>query len=516
MSKIYYSIKNNKISSIYFLLVFLFFLLFYCVSHPPIITTSDDWHFMASTRDAIPLSTVHNPTRVMVEVFAPYAGMVSVSILKPLGVDFVSSLAYGTAFILACFIVLYLWCFYQLIKDKYQIDDTTTLCITSFFLLFHFLAFRRYPNNNPYLFGSFDLCCYYYYTIPILLISSLVMYCIRTNLLEKLGNNNSWKIGLFLVLVYLVILSNLYSSIIWIAYITVRLLFVLFKRKGSVIEVLGQNKLTIVSLMLYAVVLLFEAFGHNAQQLTEGENFWPELRHTLGCYWSILHRMNKWFMCFCFLVFIYSLYLYRKNREKNDLKTEFIAKLIFFVANLTIINLFYILVSAKAVPEYVVWQDRLLAEVFWGFLGVSFCMAYCLKTNPQVKRVVPFIFLLLLGNTNTTGKTFNDVYMFETVAENSKKLVEIAETADHNNIDTIDIFIPYNGKAPEHFNWPYTIHYGSEIAETFQKFNVTKRLLIIRLHAVRGRNSISTELMPYEKDSVLTDSFWWGNKDEEY
>lgn len=510
MSRLNNRIKNNRIPSIYFLLVFIFFLLFYCVSHPPIITTSDDWHFMATTRDAIPLSSVHNPTRVMIEVFAPYAGLASVSILKPFGVDFVSSLAYGTAFLLACFIVLYSWNFYQLLKKKIQLDVTSALCLTTFFLLFHFLSFRRYPNNNPYLFGSYDLCCYYHYTIPILLISSLVMYCMRTNILDHLSRKNPWKIGIFLTLIYLVLFSHLYASIIWIAYISVRLLFIFFKQKGSVLSVLRQNKVTVVSLLLYVAVMLFEAFGHNAQQLTAGEDFWPELRHTLGCYWSILHRMNKWFMCFCFLVFIYSTYLYRKNREKNNTKTALIETILFFVSNLAIINLFYILLSAKAVPEYVVWQDRLLAEVFWGFLGVSFCMAYCLKTNPQVKRVVPFIFLLLLGNTNTTGKTFNDVYMFETVAENSKKLVEIAENADRNNIDTLNVYIPYNGKAPEDFNWPYTIYYGSEIAESFQKFNVTKRLLNIRLYAVRGRNTISTELMPYENDSIVEDSFWWG------
>ena len=157
-----------------------------------------------------------------------------------------------------------------------------------------------------------------------------------------------------------------------------------------------------------------------------------------------------------------------------------------------------------------VWQDRLLAEAFWGLLGVSYCMAYCLKTKPQLKTIVPFVFLLLLGDTNTTGKTFNDVYMYDTVAENTKKLEEIAVWADRNNLDTIDVYIPYNGKDANDFNWPYTIYYGSEIAESLQKFNVTKRLLNIRLHAVRGRNTISTELMPYENDSIIKDSFWWG------
>ena len=118
MSRFNNIIKKNRVSTIYFFLVFLFFLLFYGVSHPPIITTSDDWHFMTSTRDAIPLASVHNPSRVMVEVFAPYAGMASVAILKPFGVDFVSSLAYGTAFLLACFIVIYTWNFYRLLNDR--------------------------------------------------------------------------------------------------------------------------------------------------------------------------------------------------------------------------------------------------------------------------------------------------------------------------------------------------------------------------------------------------------------
>ena len=510
MSRFYNIIKNNKISSIYFFLVFLFFLLFYSVSHPPIITTSDDWHFMATTRDAIPLITVHNPSRVMIEVFAPYAGMASVAILKPFGVDFVSSLAYGTAFLLACFIVIYVWNFYRLLKDKFQLDEISTLCITTFFLLFHFLSFRRYTNNNPFLLGSYDLCCYYHYTIPILLISSLVMYCIRTNLLDNISSKSPWRIGVFLALVYLVLFSHLYTSIIWIAYISVRLLFILFKQKGDILGILRRNKISVFSFVLFAIALLFEAFGDNAQQISTDENYWSELHHTLGCYWSILHRMNKWFMCFCFLVFIYSFYVYRKNAHEKDEKNSTIELIIFFFGNFIIINLFYILISAKAIPEYVVWQDRLLAEALWGLLGVSFCMAYCLKKRPQIKTIVPFVFLLLLGDTNTTGKTFNDVYMYDTVAENTKKLEEIAVWADRNNLDTIDVYIPYNGKDANDFNWPYTIYYGSEIAESLQKFNVTKRLLNIRLHAVKGRNTISTELMPYENDSIIKDSFWWG------
>jgi len=515
MSRFYNIIKNNNISSIYFFLVFLFFLLFYSVSHPPIITTSDDWHFMATTRDAIPLITVHNPSRVMIEVFAPYAGMASVDILKPFGVDFVSSLAYGTAFLLACFIVIYAWNFYRLLKDKFQLDEISTLCLTTFFLLFHFLSFRRYSNNNPFLLGSYDLCCYYHYTIPILLISSLVMYCIRTNLLDNISSKSPWRIGVFLTLIYLVLFSHLYTSIIWIAYISVRLLFILFKQKGDILGILRRNKISVFSFVLFAIALLFEAFGDNAQQISTNENYWSELHHTLGCYWSILHRMNKWFMCFCFLVFIYSFYVYRKNAYEKDVKNSTIELIIFFFGNFIIINLFYILISAKAIPEYVVWQDRLLAEALWGLLGVSFCMAYCLKKRPQIKTIVPFVFLLLLGDTNTTGKTFNDVYMYDTVAENTKKLEEIAVWADRNNLDTIDVYIPYNGKDANDFNWPYTIYYGSEIAESLQKFNVTKRLLNIRLHAVRGRKTISTELMPYENDSIIKDSFWWGEDSKE-
>ena len=271
MSRFYNIIKNNKISNIYFFLVFLFFLLFYCVSHPPIITTSDDWHFMATTRDAIPLITVHNPSRVMVEVFAPFAGMASVAILKPFGVDFVSSLAYGTAFLLACFIVIYLWNFYSLLKDKFQLDEISTLCITTFFLLFHFLSFRRYTNNNPFLLGSYDLCCYYHYTIPILLISSLVMYCIRTNLLDNISSKSPWRIGVFLTLVYLVVFSHLYTSIIWIAYNSVRLLFILFKQKGDILGHISRNKVSVASLVLFAIAMLFEAFGHNAQQISAGD-----------------------------------------------------------------------------------------------------------------------------------------------------------------------------------------------------------------------------------------------------
>ena len=81
--------------------------------------------------------------------------------------------------------------------------------------------------------------------------------------------------------------------------------------------------------------------------------------------------------------------------------------------------------------------------------------------------------------------------------------------------EKFEVVITDNGKESKFFNWPYTIYYGSEIAETFQKFNVTKRLLYIRLYAVRGRNTISTKLMPCEKDSIVEDSFWWGEETKE-
>lgn len=470
--------------------VFLFFLLFYTLFHPAIITTPDDWLYISYTRNAIPILPKHNPTRVLPEILMPVVSNISTQLLMPLGVGFEMSIATGMAVVISAMLALYTWAFVFVLRKKLEVNERTSLWIVAFFLLFHFLAFRTRVVDNSYLLGSFCLTNYYFYTIPILLNATLVMYCMGSGILDRLSKLENWKLGLFITLVYLCFLSNLYSSILLIVYFFLVLVRKLYVSHFDFKSNIRENKFLWSMMLFYVIVLIFEANGGNAKTLM-GENvsFLSSLRQTLASYFGLRAEVNLCFVGLFVLVSAYSLYLFFGKRFDRRILTEYG---LYVIGGFVLVNAFCLLISSQSKPYYVAQSDKMLAEFFWLLFGLSMGMAYCLKHCPQLESIVPVLFVLLFCHTNTKNKTFCDVKSYDKMPLVNERLLSILDKANETNADSLTLYVPLIEDKED--NWPYPLYFGMDLSNTFYNHRLTHKRLKINIEAVPGLEMISSSL----------------------
>lgn len=486
-----------------FLLIFIFFIYFYAIEHRPVMTTADDWNYLSYTRDAIPVQAEHNPTKVFPETLMPLTALVSTSVFMPICNDFVQSIVLGSAIVLSLFITLYAFSFYKLLKKRLFLDEISSLFVTVLFLLFHFLIFRTLPSWNKYLLGSYNLTCYYNYTIPILCNASLVMYLLshkyETESEAFLFQLSPWKKGFLVLFVYLCMFSNLYANILLTSYIGLSLLqkLIINWKKQTHLSFAKNNILAIVVLFVYLIILWMESHGHNANSLGMGRNsFSEDLALTLQDYQKLFPMFNKWYLFVTIIAIIAASWSLWKNKRQESL----IRYSIFFGLWFIILNIFSILISAKANPNYVIWQDRMLMEFFCLLLVSGSCFGLILKYLPQIKWLMPLLFFILFCHTNTRAKTFNEVTFFAEHQACNYQLIEQIQKADRLGKDSLTLYVP---NFPSIDNWPMAVYMGRPLSDVFSKLGLIKKPLNITITPVKGHQGITDYLLPNEKDSIV-------------
>lgn len=489
---------------LFFGAVFVFFLSFYTLFHPAVPTIPDDWYYITYTRDAIPLLPKNNPTRVLPETLMPLVSNISTLVLMPLGIGFEMSLAIGAAFMLAVMIMVYAYCFFVLVRRSFSLSEGASLWITAFFLLFHFLSFRTKVVDNPYLLYSFCLTNYYYYTIPILLNASVIMYCMSSGILSRLSQLSYWKQGLFFVVVYICLLSNLYANILIVVYFFMVLLQDFIDRKYDFVASVKNNRFIFSMLLFFGVILIFEANGENAEELTREQSYFTNLHHACGCFSSLWSMLNVWFKVLCFCVITLSAVLSYRHRKAGH-QADLVPRVWFFVVGFLLVNAFSILISAKSRPFYVVETDKMFMEFFWLLSGVGLLLAYCLKRIPKTEVVLPLTFVLLFCQTNTKSKTFKDVQWYDSMPRVNAKLLDILDEADKVGVDSLTLYVPKtNDKVG---NWPYPPYFNNNLARTFYSHRLTRKHLKLTIEVIDGLPLIASSLDYFpEKNRAEVDS----------
>lgn len=482
---------------LFFIFIFFCFIAFFTLFHPAFITTPDDWYYVTYTRDAIPLLPKNNPTRVLPETLMPLVSNISSQLLMPLGLGFEMSIACGAAFVLALMIVVYTYSFFVLIRKHIGLNETPGLCLSAIFLLFHFLIFRSVSTDNPYLLGAFCLTNYYYYTIPILLNASVVMYCISTDILHRLSKLSYWKFGLFLLVVYFCMLSNLYSNIIIVVYFFFVLLQYFIANNYDLKKSLRANRFVVAMLLFYLVILIFEANGGNAKDLSTGVSYFEQLHHTIGYYLLLLSTLNLWFVALLVIFLILFIFLKKKKGTQSNSILHFsIPGFIFIISSFILLNIFSILICAKSRPYYVMESDKMFMEFFWLVFGLSFLIAYCIKKMPQLEALLPLLFILLFCHTNTKSKTFEDVMWYDSKPLINQQLFKIINKANELDVDSLTLYVPKMDDTEA--NWPYPLYFGDNLAKTFYSHRLSRKLLFINIVPVEGLDTLASSLNEYK------------------
>lgn len=491
-------ILNHKINSrvlCFFSFVFLTFLSFFTLFHPLVLTTPDDWYYISYTRDAIPLLVHHNPTRILPEILMPFVATISSICFRTFCSNFSLSIAYGTGLVLAFLITIYAYNLYALIKKYYALTIAPSLCITAIFLLLHFLVLRTSNVDNPYLFGAFCLTNIYYYTICILLNATLVMYCIRKRVLYNLSTLDNWHLGVFCMIVYLCLLSNLYASIILATYFASHFLLCIIHGDGK--KSFAKNKFVVSALLGYAIILLLEANGGNAKTITShDESFFIEFRKTLGFYHTLFNQINFYFKLFTVVVGITASYIAFKAKKK-----ELLHSAIFVCFNFGIVNLFSLLISAKAYPHYVAMEDKAFMELFWLLIAIVCSISFCIKEKPRIISTLPILFLILFFQTNTKTKTFKDVFGFYTMTPIFEDLVECMSNSRFQKVDSLTLYVPYIEEKDD--NWPFPLTQGKELSNMFYSHRIIDKRIVISMKAIPGLTTFKSSIDGYNPDSII-------------
>lgn len=93
----------------FYVTIFVGLMLFFACAHPLYIFDSDDWKYIATSRLPIPVPFIEwNPIKVLPEVLMPFVAQMGVSIIRPFMGDYIASMAFVAALVLALFVILYL------------------------------------------------------------------------------------------------------------------------------------------------------------------------------------------------------------------------------------------------------------------------------------------------------------------------------------------------------------------------------------------------------------------------
>lgn len=463
---------SRAIYGAFLILVFLFFAIFFTRVHPLILFDGDDWNYISYSRNAVPMGNRWNPTRILPETLMPLCGYIAAYIVAPLTQNYVLSVTVVCAVVVSVVITLYLYLFARAMENVFRLSKPQVMMIAALFLLAHFWVLRSEMRGNMHLFLAADLTCYFYYTIPTLLNAGCVLlFEADKDFWKKTGDIGK---GLLLLAVYLLICSNLFSSIVLAVYAGVTLLLdcvvpsIREKSASAWKKNLRENGVFLGIIAGWLVSLALEAQGGRANAMgtslsaESGEKVWSLFLDTLS-------QMNRYFMVFFAAVAAVSIVLLVVSRRRAPEDRLFCRKVCTYVlcAGATALYLL-LLCSVGGLTWYITRADVLLAFFFYALLILVLCGIYVIKKLPRFATFLPVLSFIILFNCNTEGKTFRDAYYqadrfeSETVYAITMNAYDRITEACRNGETEIVIYVPEFGGN----NWPLSSYTAGRMSLT--------------------------------------------------
>lgn len=462
-----------KRSWIVYSLLFLFFVLYFFFVHPLVPFDSDDWFNMSISRPGVPwLSrSVYNPTKVFPEVLQPIVAMCSSYFIAPFCGDVIKAVTFGNSVALSFFIVFYLYSVRLLILKSYNLGENTVNLLVVLFVLFHFIFFRVKQDNNDYLWFAPDTTCFFHYTIPNLLCAGLVLVLSRKSIPESIGYNHS---GLLILSIYLAICSNLFSSVILIAYLGSVVLsnFKVHDIK-HISTFFSKNRFYLICILFWCLVMIFEANGNRAKSIASDESIFIRIITTIKQLLSIRYCINLFFFFFCILVLLAAKAHHYFYHRKSLFYVGKTCKTLILGMFFSLIYLIFL--SSKAGPTYISRPALTFSWVFFFLLLLLHALCYLIKECSYAKVSLPLLIFIFFTNINTRGNTFRDVH-YETGIDIkqcmsiSQGIVNEVLEAENDGEHVAKIHVP---KFNEPGNWPLSFDQEEIIGYTLYKLNLT-------------------------------------------
>jgi len=467
--------KNIISYCCFYLFLFIIFFVFFSQVHPLLPFDTDDWMYIGLTRPPYPTFSQWNPAKLLPECLQPLIGFVAAYIVTPIIGDYIHALIYTNAFVVSSFIIGYLFSVQTLIKRKYSISNYSVFFIITIYTLLHFLALKTATTNNEHLWYSRDVNCYYNYIIPNMLCASLVIW-LMTHDYRKLKSSISISILAFTT--FMALFSNLYSTVILIAYIGATLTLDIFtynkKQQKWLLKFIKFNYFYLIIIVGWFVVQLFEANGNRATSY--GYQLLPfkdSLIESLKCVLFKTH-FNDWFLLFCIgSIICAKICNYLCNHRFLYVGKQTKSLIIALILSLS----YLILLSSRVFPRYLLKGDVIFSYIFFFLLLVVLSLAYLCSRIRLVKIICPFLVFFFFFMTNAKQNSFKDLHSWNktdlyTCEKFDRDMVNQLKKAEVLGKDTVIIYVHnYN----EGTNWPLNLEFGEYIGLTLHKHGIIRR-----------------------------------------
>lgn len=468
--------KNINIANgIFYTILFAIFFVFFSQIHPLLPFDTDDWLYSGFARPPYPSIYQWNPTKILPECLQPTIAMIAAYVVTPIIGDYLNALVVSHSIVISMFITIYLFSVQKLLEWRYKTSYRINFCIILVYTLLHFLILRISDSNNDYLWYSRDVNCYYNYLIPNMLNASLVLWLMRHDL-RKITQSSNFCILLFIT--FLALFSNLYSTVILIAYVGSVLLLDLFDyKKGNgtwLKDYIKDHTFYLISIIIWIIVQWFEVNGNRANAYGYTDISLVEtIKKTIK--YLLLLRFNLWFIIITLGAIIGAkIYDYIKGEHR----IWHIGKLNKIIILSFALSLTYlILLSSQVRPIYIIKSDVIISYVFFYLLLFVLAICFlCTKTN-LAKTIMPLLIFFILVTINTKGNVFKDVQYWNgtdlyTCEKFDRDVIRQVQNADTQGLDSLVIYVH---KYKDGLNWPQDFDHSEYIGLTLQKHGIIKK-----------------------------------------
>lgn len=470
----------------FFLLIFGFLFLWFSQVHPLIPFDGDDWTYLSYVRMATPIWGDWNPAKVFPEVLYPFFSTIAAFALAPLTGDYIDAQTLMHAVVVSAAITGYLWCFAHLMRRVFSCSHVTAGVFTVLFLALHFLVFRTAQENNVHLLHCVSLNCYYNYLLPMLLNASAVMLLLASDKIEVFVKTGRPELrGLFFIVVYLAIFSNLPASGILAAYAGSRVLLALI-RQGKRLKLnpfLEETGLFLGILAIWLVSAVFELSGGRAGAAAGG-SILAQLHQTCFLLKTVVLESNRLFLGFSGIVVAAALVCMLLGGGVRSLNGKLASVLGTFLISTAALTVYMIVLCAAVGPGKITGSEYLFAVYFHILLLVLLALGYLVERFPRLMLALPLLTVVLISGINTNGNTFAEINTRGLPAERcdelSRYLIEQYQQADQAGQQEMILRLPQFTPDPENGdNWPYTLVLADRISNTMYNHGLTSRLIDI-------------------------------------
>ena len=459
--------KYKFAGAAFWLAAFVFLCVFFSVIHPLQVWDGDDWLYISWHRNAYPLWKAWNPSRILPETFMSMVAGVGIYAVYPFTKDYLQSITLINALAISLSIVVYMYMFFRLVKNRSDAGKLTTYMLTAFFLLFHFSIFRRFRSDNTYLFYASNLTGYFFYVLPNVLNASLVLYFMG----NKDGSflTGKKRDGLVILLVYLAVFSDFFQTIILISYMGARILFDLIKNKKVCKSMIFPASVIVV----WFISIFFEVNGGRAASNSGQIPLSESIKLFFG-WTSSLNLQTAALMAGVTVLGIIMLVI-KKKKDREEVKPVWEQALV-AVTCAVVSSVFLILLCSVTGSEHMQRSGVIFAVAFFGFIIAFMAALAVLKDFPRGMIVMPLLFYILFSNTYFGTHTFRETnwqgYSPAVCKALMDDYIEQLKEADECGETSVNLRVPEFFFEADGDNWPHAYGMGNAMADTLYAHGV--------------------------------------------